>query len=362
MDDLQSQVNDMQMGLTSDDDLQALFDGLPEVGTTEPVQAASAGDNPPTPPAPEPTPAPAPAPAPQPTPAPKPEPTPAPTPDPTQGKPPVSDVPDKFRDVDVQASLNKAVKSYEELEARHAAQEKELANLRKLVGQLTTGTTPQPTPSVPTQVPVATPTVVDEEIPDSDYFEKPNEAVGKKVLQDLNKYAPELIAKKIMEYHDWNTRQMILRDFRREHPDFDNYVQDILQIAQARPDIDRLPPDQSLPMLYDLAKERARLKLETMKRDLGIPEITPAPQPAPAPAPSTEEIAKMVQARLIEEINRRRRASGITGAEGTPPVNPQDRATPAPKPQEKTYGEEVFDRMMATKPKHPDDILGTARL
>jgi len=364
MDDLMSQVNTMQMGLTSDPDLQALFDSIPEVGEPVIEPAPSAVVEPPTPPAPAPVVS---EPVWEPAPAPAPAPTPAPRPVEPQGKPVILDMPDKFKSDDVQEALSKAVKSYTDLESQYATQAAEVARLKSMVGQLTTGTIPQ-APISATQAPVAMPTVPVEEIPDSDYFEKPNEAVGKKIRQDafraIEPEVKQMVARSILEYHDWNTRQAVVRDFRRTNPDFDQYVQDIVALSQVRPDIDRLPPEQSLPLLYNLAKERSKLRIETMRKDLGIPEVLPTPTPTPAPAAPAVDVAtltKQIRDSIIEEIQRRRRAAGSLGSEGTPSVSPVVRATPNAQPIQKTYSEEVFDRMLATKPIHPDDILGTAR-
>lgn len=371
MDDLMSQVETMNMGLTSDEDLNTLFNSLSEVDVAYPGQTPPTVVTPSPSPAPEPTPAPAPAPAPQPAPMPEPAPQPQPQPAlaPTQGEPSILDkVPDKFKGANVQETLLKAVKSYEELEAARAAEKEELARLQKIVSQLGTPSAPdKPIPLTPkSPAAVTSQANVDEIIPDSDYFDKPNEAVGKKTVQEINKNVPEMIVQKIREYHDWNMRQLVLRDFKKTHPDFDNYVQDVIGIAQARPDIDRLPADESLPILYDLAKEKAKIRIDEMRKNLGIVDTPPAPQPSPPP-PTPQpvidpvEMERRILTNIVAEIQKRKRAAGITGAEGTPPVNPVDRATPAPQVPTKTYSDEVFDRMLATKPKHPDEMLGTER-
>lgn len=366
IDDLMKQVETMHLGLTSTEDLATLFDSLPEVGSTssdgEPVVEVQQ-NNPPTPLAPESdhvedrtqdlqTPkqsqqsqqyqADLQTPQRQ-----------------AQGEPSILDqLPEKFKGANVQEALLKAVKSYEELEAARAAEQAELARLKQLVSTL--GSTPViDRPIVPPQPgeSVATDQHVFEEIPDSEYFERPNEAVRKRALQEIQKVVPELVTQKLREYHEWNHRNAVLRDFKREHPDFDNYVQDIIAIARTRPDIDQLPPEQSLPIFYNLAKEKARVKLENMKKELGL--VDQPKTPPPQPQVDIAELEKRVAAKIFEEIQKRKRAAGIAGSEGAGPVSPTERVmTPPPAPQ-KTFADEVFERMLATKPKHPDDLLGT---
>lgn len=352
-DQLAAEVADMQFGLRSEEDLKALFN------TEEPVVA-------------EPQPAVQPTPAvvePQVPQAPEPQPvTPAPEPQAQPVEPTILDaLPERFRDKDVQGALQKAVKSYTDLESDFRKQTEEMAKLREIVSAVANApgafapTTQQPVrPSSTMQRPVAvSPTIdLDEVIPDSDYFEKPGEAITKKTRQEALKVANEIVAQRILEYHDWMTRQNLIRDFRKDHPDFDSVKQDMIVIAQARQDIDQMPPEQSLPILYGLAKERQKLQIESMKKTLGITEV---PQPlslSPVQPPVDMEALKAeIIAKIAEEIKKRKAASGIAGS---PPatVQPQVRAEDMPVEKPKTYAEEVFDRMLASGSKHPDDILG----
>lgn len=353
-DTLAKEVADMQFGLRSEEDLAALFsDGEPAV--VEPQLA-----EPPTPVVVEPQ-------IPQ-----VPEPqlvTPAPEPQVTPDI--LETLPEKFKDKDVQGALQKAVKSYTDLESDFRKQTEELDKLRGIVSAvantpvISSPTTPQPVRQ-PTSVqrPAANTQGIDleEVIPDSDFFEKPGEAVTKKTRQEAFKLANEIVAQRILEYHDWNTRQVLIKDFRKDHKDFDSVKNDMITIAQARPDIDQMPPEQSLPILYDLAKERQRLQVETWKKTLGIPEpsvVQPVP-PTPVvaqPTISVEQMKAEVLAQIAEEIRKRKAASGITGSSPATTA-PQVRATEKPVEKPKTYSEEVFDRMLASGSKHPDDLLG----
>ena len=352
-DTLAKEVADMQFGLRSEEDLAALFgDGEPVVVEPQPVE-------PPTPVVVEPQ-------TPQ---VPEPQPvTPAPAPQVTPDI--LETLPERFKDKDVQGALQKAVKSYTDLESDFRRQTEELDKLRGIVSAVAN------TPGIlspTTQQPVRQPTSVqrpaanaqgidlEEVIPDSDFFEKPGEAVTKKTRQEAFKLANEIVAQRILEYHDWNTRQVLIKDFRKDHKDFDSVKNDMIAIAQARPDIDQMPPEQSLPILYDLAKERQRLQVETWKKTLGIPEpaiVQPTPAPVVAqPTTSVEQMKAEVLAQIAEEIKRRKAASGITGSSPAT-TEPQVRATEKPVEKPKTYAEEVFDRMLTSGSKHPDDLLG----
>jgi len=355
LDQLASEVADMQFGLRSEEDLKALF-GVEEPVVVEPQQikqpvAVEAVPEPLTPQAPEPQPV-VPAQA-------------------IQDTPDILEtLPERFKDKDVQGALQKAVKSYTDLESDFQKQTEELDRLRGIVSAV--ANTPgiiSPTTQQPvrqhssTQRSAATGPVIDmdEVIPDSDFFEKPGEAVTKKTRQEAFKLANEIVAQRILEYHDWNTRQMLIKDFRKDHADFDSVKNDMIAIAQARPDIDQMSPEQSLPILYNLAKERQRLQVETWKKTLGIPEpVVAQPSPAPAaaqPAVDMERLKAEVLAQIAEEIRKRKAASGITGSSPAT-MAPQVRAAEKPVEKPKTYSEEVFDRMLASGSKHPDDLLG----
>lgn len=351
-DTLAKEVADMQFGLRSEEDLRALFSQEePVVEEPQPAeQPPPVVVEPQTPQAPEPQPV-TPALAPQ------------VTPDILEA------LPEKFKDKDVQGALQKAVKSYTDLESDFRRQTEELDKLRVIVSAVanTPGmispTAPQPVRQ-PTSVqrPGANTQGIDleEDIPDSDFFEKPGEAVTKKTRQEAFKLANEIVAQRILEYHDWNTRQILIKDFRKDHKDFDSVKNDMITIAQARPDIDQMPPEQSLPILYDLAKERQKLQLEALKKTLGIPEpgiVQPTPPAAAQPAANVEQIKAEVLAQIAEEIKRRKAASGITGSSPATTA-PQIRAAEIPVEKPKTYAEEVFDRMLAAGAKHPDDLLG----
>ncbi len=346
---LQKEVADMQFGLRSEEDLAALFAPDPVVAP-EPQPVAQ-----PTPVVVEPTPQPQ-APEPQPV-------TPAPEPVVEPGI--LDTLPEKFKGKDVQEALQKAVKSYTDLESDYKKQTDELAKLQGLVSSVANApgvlapTAPQnvrpnPTPQRPFQG--ISQAELDEVIPDSDYFERPGETITKKTRQEAFKIANEIAAQRILEYHDWMTRQMIIRDFRKDHSDFDSLKPDMIAIAQARPDIDQMPPEQSLPILYNFAKERQKIQIETMKKTLGIPEPVPQTTTTVQQPVDQEQLKAEIMAKLVAEIQKRKNASGITGAAA--PVQPIDRAAPPVVAQPKTYAEEVFDRMLASGTKHPDDTLG----
>ena len=355
LDQLASEVADMQFGLRSEEDLKALFGGEePVVVEPQPIEQPVAVEVVPEPLTPQ---------------APEPQPV-----VPAQAIQDTLDIlealPERFKDKDVQGALQKAVKSYTDLESDFRKQTEELDRLRGIVSAvantpgISSPITQQPVRQSPSvQRPAANTQGIDldEVIPDSDFFEKPGEAVTKKTRQEAFKLANEIVAQRILEYHDWNTRQTLIKDFRKDHADFDSVKNDMIVIAQARPDIDQMAPEQSLPILYGLAKERQKLQVEAWKKTLGIPELaTVQPAPAPVavqPAMDIEQIKAEVLAKIAEEIKKRKAASGITGSSPAI-IAPQVRAAEKPVEKPKTYAEEVFDRMLSAGSKHPDDMLG----
>ncbi len=301
LDELEKKVIDTQAGLMSIEDLRVLFEGdqlsaapvtqTPQepIVTTTPITAVT-------------TPAPIePATTVQPTPAPKPE------------------------------------KDIEELkiELQKARQDKDDA-LRLYNSMLVA---PQPVePIVQSQEPVVA------EDDDTVFFEKPTEASRKIARQEA--------VKALVEYNqsllEGQKRMGFVAEFKSQHTDFDSYREDMAAILRARPDLDK--NYTNLPMVYEMAKQRYRMRLEKMRVELGItgqPTVAPTPVTS-QPAVDETALIEKVKNVIAEEIRKRRNAAGVQG--GSTPASPADRTEPIVKVTPKTPTDLVFEEMMNSGP------------
>lgn len=312
LEDLAKQVIDSQEGLMSVEDLKTFFDDKPQA--TEPINQVAVE--------------PAPAPAPQASPVP-----PVPT-EPVVSKPTIPEsVPDKFRDADLATSLDKISKSYTELEAEL---NKEREERQKLDGMLQNLSTQSPQD-------IQTPQVGDvdqDDVEESLFFEKPKEAT--------KKVASQVAAAMLMAYHNQLTeaskRIQYVEAFKAQHPDFADYKEDMAMILKARPDLDKKV--DSLPSVYEMAKSRYRARLDKMRKELGVsePQPIPIPQPVPPkPQMTDEQLIEKAKAAILDELKRRRAATGITG--GTVPTSPTDRTQPTVTEKPLTPEEQIFEDM-----------------
>jgi len=297
--------------------------------TPEQLKALLEAEVSPTPPTPTPqaTVEPAPAPAPQ-APAAQPVKT-----EPAQGAPNVLDlIPEQFRSTDVPTSLQKITKSYSDLESDLKKQKDEVANLNKLVQSFINR---EPEPSIPqmAQPPAG-------EVDDSQFFERPTEAV--------KKIAAQVAAAQVLAYHTTLQRQKSIDTFKAAHPDFESYREDMLAILRARPDLDK--DERNLPMVFELAKQRSAQKMADLRQQLGLQP--PAAVPT-APVVDIEAISKIAYEKardaIIAEITQRRSASGIQG--GSPPVTPEDRVQPRVTEKVLSAEDAILQEMLNSGPK-----------
>lgn len=326
LDQLVKQVQDSQQGLISQDELMALFrEEEPAASNSPPQQQPVVA-------------------APQPIPQ-APAASAAPPAVPVQGEPNdiLGRVPEKFRDKDVATSLEKFSNSYLELEQARQKDREELARLRELVEGLSR--TPASTSQPQTQVPIQGTPTDDIEFDDVEYLEKPKETIRKTV----EKMATKIAAQAISNYHNVLTetarRQQLMTDFRKEHSDFDTYVEDMRAIIQARPDLDNNP--NALPTIYEFAKQRYSKRIEAMKTQLGVqPQQTTMTDEVKQAL--LKEATERAKKEIFEEVAKRRNASGTVPSGN--PTTPQQRVEDQPREKPKTYGEELFDAMMASGP------------
>jgi hypothetical protein len=327
LDDLAKQVIDSQQGLMSVEDLKVFFEDTPQVTVpanqtaAEPVSAL----------------------APQ-----APAVTTAVTAEPVVRQPNILEfVPEKFKGDDPVASVQKLTKSYAELEAELIKEKEERANLDRMVHSLSTTAPVSDTSQVVPGIPSSTDM---EDVEDSLFFEKPKEATTKV----SKKVASEVAAAMLIAYHNALTeaskRMQYVEAFKAEHPDFNNYREDMAAILKARPELDKRV--DSLPTVYEMAKARYRARLEQMRRELGVtttPQTPTVPVVPAQPVMTEAELVDKVKAAIIAEIQKRKAASGLTG--GGTPTSPTDRATPVVTQVPKTVEDQIFDDMMAAGPK-----------
>jgi hypothetical protein len=250
-------------------------------------------------------------------------------------------MPEKFKDVDDVTSTKKLVKSYADLEAELKKEKEERGNLDRMVQNLST-----PPVSTEPVVPIV-PTVEDEDVDDSLFFEKPKEAT----MRVSKKVASEVAAAMLIAYHNALTeasrRVQYVEAFKAQTPDFNEYREDIASILRARPDLDKKA--ENLPMVYEMAKSRYRARLDKMRKELGVAPVEPTP-PAPIQVTMTnEELVEKAKAAIIAEIQKRKAASGITG--GVPPQSPTERGTPVVTLTPKTPEDAIFEEMRDSGPK-----------
>lgn len=320
LEELAKEVLDTQMGLQTREQLDALF-AVDEPPPQNPPQ---------NPPAVEPTPAPTPPTPPAETPV-------QPAAPVTDGLDILGDLPEEFKDKDVQTSVKKMTKSYGEIKAALEKEKRDRVELEKTLQSFTAQPQYQPAPVAP---------AADEPIDDSQFFEKPTEAVAR--------MADRIASQKILAYHTALQKANFVNNFKAAHPDFDLVRDEIVAILQARPDLDKEPGN--LPLVYNMAKNLKAQKVEALKQQLGL--STPAVPTQPTTQPiDVDKIREEVTAEAVEkaktiilnEIKQRRNLSGIPGA--TNPVTPQQRATPPATEKPKTPADLVFDEMVNSGPK-----------
>ena len=320
--ELAKKVIDSQEGLVSTADLEALFsDGVVTPAPTSVQSTAGTVINPTIT-------------------APSSATSPLPPGETRQEEPLISEfIPEKFRDKDPKVAMQKWHKSYSELESELARQKDEMSNLNRIVKTLSE---PEPKPiTTPTQV---IPQTTDDDVEDSTFFDKPKEATSK--------IAAKIAAQTVLQYHNVMERARKVQDFRGTHKDFDELRSEMTDILKARPDLDQNV--DNLPYVYDTAKKMRTKKLEQMREALGIPMPVTLQPVVPEPVVTTVTAEQMIEIEkkafdkakeaLLEEIKRRKAASGNLGGTTTTPSD-RTQSTTITKP--KSDEDVVMDEMMA---------------
>lgn len=308
LEELQAEV-EKGLGLTSDEDLKALFDDvdLNTPGQTTPAnppaqhagsQATQSGNV-----------------------------------TPATGQPVdvLTHIPEEFRDKDVPTSLGKMTKSISETRSAMSNQAKELQELRDLVESLR-----QPASAVPHEPqphradqPQEDP---DEDIDDSMIIEKPKEMIKKLAQRE----AARIAIAALTQYDTAARRERAIEAFRTSHPDFDGLRDEMGAVVKEYPQLNRDP--NALPKIYDLAKKRAEKKMEALRVSMGATST---------PINEEEIIAKAVD-RIKQEVAKRRSASGtLPAGQG---VSPDQRVTSPQRTIQKTPDEQLFDEILNSGP------------
>lgn len=322
LDELAKKVIDSQEGLVSTADLEALFsDGI--VTPVPTIVQSAAG------PVPSPT-----------ITAPSSSASPLPPGEPVKEEPAISEfIPEKFRDKDPKVAMQKWHKSYSDLESELARQKDEMSNLNKIVKTLSE---PELKPITTTTQPITQTT--DDDVEDSTFFDKPKEATSK--------IAAKIAAQTVLQYHNVMERARKVQEFRGVHKDFDELRSEMTDILKARPDLDQNV--DNLPYVYDTAKKMRTKKLEQMREALGIPMPVTLQPVVPEPVITTVTAEQMIEIEkkafdkakeaLLEEIKRRRVASGNLGGTTT---TPSERILPTTTTKPKSDEDVIMDEMLA---------------
>jgi hypothetical protein len=269
-----------------------------------------------------------------------PDPNAAPPAEPSTGEPDLLAVlPDKFKSKDVKESISKMVQSYSELETRLAKQGDELAKARQAAQEPAARPARVPVREVPPQ-PSVPPVSEDDEMT---FLDKPR--------SESRKEAAQIVWQAIQAYDTWRTRTDFINKFRGEHPDFDNYRNEMAEILAQRTDLNQ--DFGSLPVVYQMAKDLFNKRVQSA--------ITPTPQVnveeleaklrAKLDAEYQEREKNMVS-KILEGVRKRQAAGGISST-GSPPVNPADRAG-NPKQTPQTPEEKEFQDMLNAGPRRLD--------
>ena len=253
-------------------------------------------------------------------------------------------------------------KTYEELMEAFAKQKEELEELRKLVllqSNLPYGMQEQKGEQKDQKTEFRFPEI--DEIKDTDILDNPKETL----LKIIPKVADAIAAKRVLEYHDWLTRQTAVETFRATHPDFDELRNDMIAIAQANPQLNKMHPAQGLPILYEMAKAKRRLnKSETSQATSQVSPMSQANQVQERPREIKEtkdvkearsdaellsNLKKEILRELIGEIKKRKEASAASSAmRESVATNPQERLE---GPPQESPEEEIFRRILNAGPK-----------
>ncbi len=250
----------------------------------------------------------------------------------------LASLPEKFRvGDDVDASLKKMADSYNELQAELARSRQDVSQLQSFVQELS---------NKPGQAPkVQQPEVSqqDVEIDDTTVFQQPVDSIRRIALAEIRK----AIAPAFQEYDAYSRRREAVERFKTDHPDFDNFRSEMLEVLKKNPQWESDPT--ALPRVYETAKQIAAQKVQSISPQIPQADI----------AKQKEEWMKEAEERavknIMEAVRKRKSAAGMLP--GSNATSVQQRVEQEPKTQQKTPEEQIFDDMLTSGPKRMDDLL-----
>jgi hypothetical protein len=180
----------------------------------------------------------------------------------------------------------------------------------------------------------------DGEEDDISFLEKPRAEARKEALRVLMNEGPKIMAHMLNRYDTIKTRQVIVDEFKKTHPDFDMYRDEMMVVFRENPWLDQ--DITQLPRAYEMAKEKFAAKQR------GVSPTTPATQTPSQPAVDVNALRASIKAELLEEVRKRRAAGGVTG--GSAPVTSQQRSNENPRQQSATEEDRIWEDMMNSGP------------
>jgi len=295
-------------------------------------------------------------------------------PAPPAGEPPkgqanlVDLLPEKFKDKDDAASLQKMLKALQEQETLLTQKSQEVSQLQNVVQELSRKpreefrapqtTTPQPAVQPTRQEPT------EPEIDDLGFLDAPvvnSRAIARAVAtQVAEEVARRVAVEQLRDYDTFTLRRSTFEKFRAEHSDFEQIRPEFSEACKLHPEWDN--DVNGLPKLYEFAKTLA--KARATQQPTGQPVVT-APQSTPgidieklkAEIRAEVEATAVEKAKqaILEEVKRRRAASGIVST--SPSSTPADRVAPANRTVPLTPAEKTIQDMIDSGPQGLSKVL-----
>lgn len=268
-------------------------------------------------------------------------------------------MPDKFKDTDEAASLNKMLKAMQEQEAELTRKSQELSQLQNVVHELSRPVEPMRVQQQP-QRQIQEPQAQQVELPEVDdlsFLDSPvnnTKAIAEVVARQIAEETARRVATEhIRDYDTFSMRRSTFERFRAAHPDFDNLRVEFSEACRLHPEWDN--DINGLPKLYELAKTLASaLRPGQTQRATQQPQQSVDVEKLKAEIRAEVEASSFEKAKqaIKEEIMKRKAASGIVSTTGS--TTPAERIAPNQKTVPLTREEQVFKEMVDSGPKGLD--------
>ena len=270
-------------------------------------------------------------------------------------------MPEKFKDKDEAASLQKMLKAMQEQESELTRKSQELSQLQNVVQELSRPTEIpryQPAPQPQRQAPEAQPQgVTVPEVDDLSFLDSPvtnsraiAEAVARQVAEEV---ARRISTEHIRDYDTFSMRRSTFERFRSEHLDFDNLKAEFSEACRLHPEWDN--DINGLPRLYELAKTLATARRSGQPSTIGgqnMQNIDVEKLKAEIRAEVEASSFDKAKQAIKEEITKRKAASGILSTNSS--TTPQDRSAPSTRKIPLTREEQIMQDMIESGPKTID--------